>query len=71
MTLYKLDAGNARRLLASLGIVPTVDFLSLRSAQVNQLVEYARSTGYHKPRGGSSMGRCFHTYLCRRAGAPR
>jgi hypothetical protein len=72
--LYKMEGATARNLLASLGINPTTAFAELRAPQINQLVEFARQTGFRKPlrnTSGASMGCHFHTYLIRRAASRR
>jgi hypothetical protein len=67
---YKMEGNAAKGLLASLGINPITDFVALRAPQVNQLVEFARSTGFRKPTknpSGASMGQHFYAYLRHRA----
>lgn len=56
----------ARTILDRCGIIYDVDYDTLRSSVVNDLLEWADKIGYRKPKNANgSRGRYFHAYLTR------
>lgn len=59
---------HARATLEACGIAVGADFHTLRSSQVDKLLEHAKQARYSKPRGANgSTARYFHDLLQRRA----
>ena len=60
----KMTKENARNLLRSKGISFKVDFYTLRTSEVGELIEVADMMHYRKPKNASgSRGRYFFAYL--------
>lgn len=62
--LKKVTKEDARNLLRSKGISLKADFYTLRSSEVDRLLEVADMMHYRKPKNASgSRGRYFFAYL--------
>ena len=61
---------NAEQVLKACGVPVGADFYSLRSGQVDALLEHADWARYQKPKNANgSRGRYWHDFLQRRAKA--
>jgi hypothetical protein len=62
----RLTACDASRILSLCNITPKVDFSTLSTNQVDDLVAESIRYGYRKPKNANgSRGRYFHAYLTR------
>jgi hypothetical protein len=67
--MARLSRTDAHDLLARAGVpVPSPDFHTLHSAQVEKLLILAKAWRYREPKNANgSRARYFHAYLCRAA----
>ena len=66
--MNKIDANDAHDILQRCGISEYDNFYALTSSQVSDLLEFADTYKYRKPKNANgSRGRYFHAMLTRRS----